>query len=62
LFDKPPALARFVLLINLTLQTTKPLKEETFEKCFPPLAGFKFKSKIPDFERGKTKILTIGIH
>ncbi len=24
----------------------------------PAKAGFKFKSKIPDFERGKTKILT----
>jgi hypothetical protein len=35
---------------------------ETFEKCFPLLARFKFKSKIPDFERGKAKILTTGIH
>ncbi len=25
---------------------------------FPAKAGFKFKSKIPDFERGKAKILT----
>ncbi len=25
---------------------------------FPAKAGFKFKSKIPDFERGKTKALT----
>jgi len=33
---------------------------ETFEKCFPLLAGFRFKSKIPDFERGKRKILTTG--
>ena len=29
------------------------IRDETFEKCFPLLAGFKFKSKIPDFERGK---------
>ena len=28
----------------------------------PAKAGFKFKSKIPDFERGKAKILTTGIH
>jgi len=32
---------------------------ETFEKC---LILFKVKSKIPDFEREKTKILTTGIH
>jgi hypothetical protein len=32
---------------------------ETFEKCS---FLFKFKSKIPDFERGKAKILTTGIH
>jgi len=32
---------------------------ETFEKCS---FFFKFKSKIPDFERGKAKILTTGIH
>ena len=31
---------------------------ETFEKYFALSAGFKFKSKIPDLERGKTKILT----
>ena len=30
------------------------LKGETFEKCFPLLAGFKVKSKIPDFEGEKT--------
>ncbi len=34
-------------------------RNETFEKCSILL---KFKSKIPDFERGKTKILTTGIH
>jgi hypothetical protein len=33
------------------------LGTESFEKCFPPLAGFEFKSKIPDFEREKTKVL-----
>ncbi len=27
---------------------------EAFEKC-PASGGFKFKSKIPDFERGETK-------
>jgi hypothetical protein len=32
---------------------------ETFEKCS---ILFKFKSKIPDFERGKARILTAGIH
>jgi len=32
---------------------------ETFAKCS---ILFKFKSKIPDFERGKTKILTTDIH
>ena len=31
---------------------------ETFEKCS---LLFKFKSKIPHFEREKTKILTTGI-
>jgi hypothetical protein len=37
------------------------IETEVFEKCFPPLAGFEFKSKIPDFEQGKTKILNAGI-
>jgi hypothetical protein len=32
--------------------------EETFEKCS---ILFKVKSKIPDFERGKARILTTGI-
>jgi len=32
---------------------------ETFEKCS---ILFKAKSKIPDFEREKAKILTTGIH
>ncbi len=32
-----------------------PKQVETFEKCS---ILFKFKSKIPDFERGKAKILT----
>ncbi len=32
---------------------------ESFEKCS---ILFKVKSKIPDFEREKTKILTTGIH
>jgi hypothetical protein len=32
----------------------RPLKN-AFEKCFPLKAEFKFKSKIPDFERGKAK-------
>jgi hypothetical protein len=30
---------------------------ETFEKWFPLSAGFKVKSKIPDFERGETQRL-----
>jgi hypothetical protein len=33
-------------------------KCETFEKCS---IMFKVKSKIPDFERGKARILTTGI-
>ena len=32
--------------------------DETFEKCS---ILFKVKSKIPDFERGKARILTTGI-
>ena len=28
---------------------------ETFEKCFPLKAGFKYKPKIPDFEREKVQ-------
>ena len=35
---------------------------EAVPKRFPLTAGFKIKSKIPDFERGKAKILTTGIH
>jgi hypothetical protein len=34
------------------------LDNETFEKCS---ILFKIKSKIPDFERGKARILTAGI-
>jgi hypothetical protein len=34
------------------------LSYETFEKCS---ILFKVKSKIPDFERGKPRILTTGI-
>jgi len=37
----------------------QPLQIEAFEKCS---FLFKFKSKIPDFDRGKAKILTTGIH
>jgi len=31
---------------------------EAVSKCFPLTAAFKIKSKFPDFERGKAKILT----
>ncbi len=30
---------------------------EAVLKCFPLTAGFKIKSKIPDFERGEGKII-----
>jgi len=35
------------------------IRAEAFEKCS---ILFKFKSKIPDFERGKAKILNTDIH
>jgi len=31
----------------------KVYTREAVSKCFPLTAGFKIKSKIPDFERGK---------
>jgi len=41
------------------------VNDETFEKCLPPLTGFKAKLKILHFERGKAKFkhrhtLTLG--
>jgi hypothetical protein len=42
---------------NLITITFHLLGTEAFEKCFPPLAGFEFKSKIPDLERENAKIL-----
>jgi hypothetical protein len=41
--------------MEIKKRNPKVFQFETFEKCS---ILFKFKSKIPDFERGKAKILT----
>jgi hypothetical protein len=50
--------AGFSGFLSFFAVSKRDLKNETFEKCSILL---KVKSKIPDFERGKTKILTIPV-